>query len=78
MKELLFSLTLALCNRFPALTPFMVYGKRFHDVVTLFEDLRQENEAQEQRKANGGKKPPDGSYVMNGVLYKPAQNDDWW
>lgn len=78
MESLLFSLTAALCDRFPAFTPFSVYRESFHDVLCLFADLKQEQESNTLRKANGGKSPPAGSFVHGNTLYVPAQNDDWY
>jgi hypothetical protein len=68
----------AICERFPALSPFAVYRERFADVLTLFADLRKEMEQKEMKKATGGSKAPPGSYMQGGTLYVPAKNDDWY
>jgi hypothetical protein len=78
MESLLFSLTAALCSRFPGLTPFSVYRESFHDVLSLFADLKQEQETAAIQKANNGIKPPDGSFMRGNTLYIPSQNDDWY
>ncbi len=69
---MLFSLVLVLCQRFPALSPFAVYRERFHDVLILFEDLKQNN------TGKGEDELPAGSFELNGTVYVPAQNDDWY
>lgn len=74
----MFSMAVALCDRFHAFTPFAVYRESFHDVLCLFEDLKQEQETEKLRKANDGEKPPEGSFVHGNTLYVPAQNDDWY
>lgn len=71
---MLFSLVLALCEGFPAMTPFSVSRERLHDVVCLFEDLKQNKE----RKAAATPGAPAGSFMQGGTLYIPAQNDDWY
>lgn len=55
MESILFSVSLALCEKFPAFTPFAVYRESFHDVMCLFEDLKQEQDTTALWKANGGK-----------------------
>jgi hypothetical protein len=72
MEELLFSLVVLLCERFPALTPFSVSRESFHDVIALFEDLKQNN------TGKGEDELPAGSFELNGTVYVPAQNDDWY
>lgn len=67
-----------LCEMFPALSPFDVNKQRFHDVLILFEDLKQKRSSEGLKSANGGAKPPEGSFMLNGTLYRPAQNDDWY
>ena len=69
---------MVLCDRFPALSPFSVRRERFSDVIGLYGDLKHEAEKAEMKKVNGEQKPPDGSFMLNGTLYKPAQNDDWF
>jgi hypothetical protein len=66
---MLFSLVLTLCQRFPALSPFAVYRERFHDVLILFEDLKQN-----LKSAKGTAK----TMVIDGQVYTEAQNDDWY
>lgn len=64
-----------LCERFPALDPFRVRSQKFHDVLLIFRRLNRKSNAQ-----GGGstENAPVGSYVKNGVLHRPAQNDDWY
>lgn len=71
---MLFSLVLALCQGFPALTPFTVGRETLHDVVCLFVDLKQNKERQNASVPGA----PDGSFELNGTLFVPAQNDDWY
>lgn len=66
---MLFSLVLVLCQRFPALSPFAVYRERFHDVLILFEDLKQN-----LKSAKGTAK----TMKIGGQVYVEAQNDDWY
>lgn len=66
---MLFSLVLVLCQRFPALSPFAVYRERFHDVLILFEDLKQN-----LKSVKGTAK----TMVIDGQVYTEAQNDDWY
>lgn len=68
----------SLCDRFPALSPFTIRRERFRDVMSVFVDAKREAEGRAVTKANGGTKPPDGSFMVGGTLYKPAQNDDWY
>ena len=78
MDEVLFSyIVMSLCENFPALSPFTMYRERFHDVIVLFEDMKNDWERRAMIKANSGKPVPEGSFMLNGTLYKPAQNDDW-
>lgn len=74
----MFLMTAACCTRFPGLSPFAVYRERFHDVLCLFADLKQEHNEKSLRNANGGKMPPEGSFLRGNTLYIPAQNDDWY
>lgn len=67
-----------LCERFPALSPFSIRREPFRIVVSILKDAKRETERKEIAKMNGGEKPPTGSFVMGGTLYKPAQNDDWF
>lgn len=70
MYEVLFELNVNMCNRFTGLDPFRVRAQRFHDVLLIF------------RRLNGqqkNKKRKDGGVVMkNGVIRRPAKNDDWY
>lgn len=66
-------MTVALCDRFRALSPFSVQRERFCDVVELFIDLQ--SEIGRKNKENT---PPEGSFKIGNTLYKPAQNDDWY
>lgn len=72
---MLFSVVLAMCQRFPALTPFAVYRETFHDVVTLFEDLK--SETGNLKSANGNSKSA-STMKIGGQVYVEAQNDDWY
>ena len=36
------------------------------------------NSRGEKSGGKGKDKVPEGSFVCNGTLYKPAQNDDWY
>lgn len=65
-----------LCDRFPALDPFRVRAQRFHDVLLIFRRLNEKSNAETGGK-NKNKNVP-GSYVKNGVLHRPALNDDWY
>jgi hypothetical protein len=78
MSDFLFSMTASICARFPAMSPFDVYRERFCDVIQLFVDMIAEHSTEKLRKANGGTKPPEGSFVRGNTLYIPAQNDDWF
>lgn len=71
---MLFGIVLAMCQRFPALSPFTVYREKFHDVVSLFEDLKQtlKSETGNLKSANAK------TMVINGQVYTEAQNDDWY
>lgn len=40
LSESLFSLSFQLCKEFPALSPFEIDRKPFHDVIRLFSDMR--------------------------------------
>lgn len=71
MYEILFDMNVNMCERFPALDPFRVREQRFHDVLLIFRRLNNKHK-------KGDKDNPPGSYVKNGVLYRPAQKDDWW
>lgn len=66
-------MTVALCDRFHALSPFTVQRERLCDVVELFIDLQ--SEIGRKNKENA---PPEGSFRIGNTLYKPAQNDDWY
>lgn len=68
----------SLCDAFPALSPFAIRKERFRIVVSVFKDARREAEKNRLKNANGGTRPPDGSFMLNGTLYKPAENDDWF
>ena len=46
--------------------------------MSILKDAKRETERKETEKMNGGEKPPTGSFVIGGTLYKPAQNDDWF
>lgn len=71
-----FMLEVGLCSRYPALTPFSVRRERFHDVVMLYiRTIRHERMAEETKQKA---EMPDGSFELNGILYKPAENDDWY
>jgi hypothetical protein len=59
-----------LCQRFPALDPFRVRAQRFHDVLLIFRRL--------SGKAENQNKLPEGATVKNGIVRRPAQNDDWY
>ncbi len=63
-----------LCDRFPALDPFRVRSQRFHDVLLIFRRLTNQTQIKNGEKA----KLPAGAYIKNGVLYRPAMNDDWY
>lgn len=69
---MLFDLVLLLCEKFPALSPFAVYRERFHDVMILFEDLKQ------NRIAEGGASESAQTMLIGGQVYTEAQNDDWY
>lgn len=69
---MLFSLVLVLCQRFPALSPFAVYRERFHDVLILFEDLKQ------NLKSETGNLKSANTMKIGGQVYVEAQNDDWY
>lgn len=67
---MLFSLVLALCQRFTALSPFSVYRERFCDVMILFVDLK-------QNLARSGTKQAK-TMIIGGEVYTEALNDDWY
>lgn len=69
---MLFSLVLVLCQRFPALSPFSIYREAFHDVVSLFEDLKQ------NLKSETGNLKSANTMKIGGQVYVEAQNDDWY
>ena len=69
---MLFSLVLVLCQRFPALSPFSIYREAFHDVVSLFEDLKQ------NLKSETGNLKSANTMIIDGQVYTEAQNDDWY
>ena len=70
MYEILFDMNTNLCDRFPALDPFRVREQRFHDVLLIFRRLTAQSK---NNKNNGG-----GVMQKNGVIRRPAQNDDWY
>ena len=70
MYEILFDMNTNLCDRFPALDPFRVREQRFHDVLLIFRRLTVQSK---NNKNNGG-----GVMQKNGVIRRPAQNDDWY
>jgi hypothetical protein len=37
-----------------------------------------QNDRNDGKSKDKKKKVPEGSFVCNGTLYKPAQNDDWY
>jgi hypothetical protein len=57
-----------LCDRFPALDPFTVRAQRFHDVLLVFRRLYEQAEHNKKH----------GTTVKNGVIRRPAKNDDWY
>lgn len=68
---------MVMCERFPALSPFSVRHERFRDVLRIFVNMAGYDKEKNLHKANGGGAVPEGSFMLNGTLYKPAQNDDW-
>lgn len=63
-----------LCERFPALDPFKVRAQRFHDVLLIFRRLTNRHENENGKKT----KLPKGATVKNGIVRRPATNDDWY
>ena len=61
-----------MCQRFPALSPFSIYREAFHDVVSLFEDLKQ------NLKYETGNLKSANTMKIGGQVYVEAQNDDWY
>ena len=70
MYEILFDLNVNLCECFPALDPFRVRAQRFHDVMLIFRRLV--GQTKNEKKKGGG------VTVKNGVIRRPAKNDDWY
>lgn len=65
-----------LCDRFPALDPFAVRAKRYHDVLLIF--MRLKGQADRKSESGGKSKTPAGSFVCGNTLFVPAQGDDWY
>lgn len=62
--EVLFNINYQLCKEFPALTPYDIEKKTFHDVIRLYSDVRalQIRETKEEKAK---------------VIRRPAK-DDWF
>jgi hypothetical protein len=61
-------LNTSLCDRFLALDPFKVRKERFHEVLLVF------SRTVEQTKRT----KKDKTKTKDGVIRRPAKNDDWW
>jgi hypothetical protein len=67
----MFDLNVVLCDRFPALDPFRVRAQRYHDVLLIYRRLNEKSSKTTVKKR-------DGVTVKNGVIRRPAMNDDWY
>nr|DAY63653.1 MAG TPA: hypothetical protein [Caudoviricetes sp.] len=56
-----------MCDRFPALDPFRVRTQSFHDVLAVYKRLYDQNKRKGKQEC----------VQKNGVIRRPAQNDDW-
>lgn len=71
-------MNIGLCKAFPALTPFSVRREKYREVITTYKRMIDRNSRDTKSGGKGKGKVPEGSFVCNGTLYKPAQNDDWY
>nr|DAL33194.1 MAG TPA_asm: hypothetical protein [Caudoviricetes sp.] len=64
---MLFNINYQLCKEFPALTPYDVEKRTFHDVIRLYSDVRamQIRESRHKNRENSG------------MIRRPA-GDDWF
>lgn len=67
--EVLFDINYQLCKEFPAMTPYDIEKRTFHDVIRLYSDVR----ALQLREAKRG----DNDSNDNRVIRRPA-GDDWF
>lgn len=56
----------------------MVRREKYREVITTYKRMIDRNSRGEKSGGKGKDKVPEGSFVCNGTLYKPAQNDDWY
>ena len=57
----------------------MVRREKYREVITTYKRMIDQNNRRGGKSGSKGKdKVPEGSFVCNGTLYKPAQNDDWY
>jgi hypothetical protein len=74
----MFGILCNLSDRFPALSPFSLRRERLTEVVSIYADTAHFAVIQRLTKANGGVRPPEGSFMIGNTLYKPATDDDWY
>ena len=63
----------ALCDRFPALSPFSVRRERWHEVLLIYRRLLTLRMPGAEQVSAGT-----GEFEHNGTVWKPASSDDWW
>lgn len=63
-------MSVQLCDRFPALSPFSVREKRWHDVLLIYGRLLRYVQAEKPEAA--------GQIEHKGTLWTPTASDDWW
>ena len=67
--EILFNINYQLCKEFPAMTPYDVEKKSFHDVIRLYSDVRAMQIRETKRENDKGND--------NKVIRRPA-GDSWF
>lgn len=63
----------ALCDRFPALSPFSVRRERWHEVLLIYGRLLTLRVPEPAQAASAS-----GAFERNGTVWKPSTSDDWW
>lgn len=76
MADVYTSIVDSLCTRYPALTPFEIRRQRLGDVFRLIDRV---NQAERRKQGCRGRNDrveidKDG----NRIVYREAQNNDWW
>lgn len=75
MYEILFDLTESLCERYTALTPFIVRRERFGEVMLLIRRINAKNARGKGIKARDHVSRDDAGNI---VIRREARNDNWW